>query len=155
MAVSRRIGSGWSITSRGPAFRWVGGLNHEQPADHVHRAAELVLARGERGELEDDRLIGRQLAPEVEAGEHDLAGAGGVIAADEAQPDALARGHGDAAGLVAAVDDDLDLADRGAVLSVGRGGGGGQGGAGQGGEREGGGGEEGCRLVHGVVPVHR
>jgi len=39
---------------RGEGLRF--GLHHEQPADHVHRAAELVVACGERGELEDDRL---------------------------------------------------------------------------------------------------
>src|SRR5882762_4589796 len=92
---------------RGAALAW--RLHDEQPFQHVHAAAEGVLARLRGSEFDGRRLKGRQLLIDAEALEHHALGAVGGLIAIELQPHRLARLHDDRVGRVAALHGDVYL----------------------------------------------
>src|SRR6266487_3644560 len=92
---------------RGAALaRW---LHDEQPLQHVHAAAEGILARLLRREFNRGGLERRQLLIDAEPLEHDPLRAIGGLVAVELQPHRLPRLHDDRVGRVAAFDDHADL----------------------------------------------
>src|SRR5436309_4130237 len=92
---------------RGAALaRW---LHDEQPTQHVHTAAEGILARLLRREFNRGGLERRQLLIDAEPLEHDPLRAIGCLVAVELQPHRLSRLHDDRVGRVAAFDDHADL----------------------------------------------
>src|SRR6266545_2602142 len=92
---------------RGAALAW--RLHDEQPFEHVHAAAEGILARLLRSEFDCRRLKGRQRLIDTEALEHHPLGAVGGLIAIELQPHRLARLHDDRVGRVATLHGDVHL----------------------------------------------
>src|SRR5258705_9471059 len=92
---------------RGAAL--AGRLHDEQPFQHVHAAAEGILARLRGSEFDRRGLKSRQLLIDAEALEHDALGAVGGLIAIELQPHRLACLHDDRVGCVATLYGDVHL----------------------------------------------
>src|SRR5436190_15557024 len=87
------------------------GFNHEQPLQHVHAAAEGVLARLVGGELDRGRLKRRKLLVDPKALEDDALRAIGRLVSTELQAHGFAGLYHDRIGGVATLHHDANFLD--------------------------------------------
>src|SRR6266542_3804050 len=97
------------LVRRGRGAALARRLHDEQPLQHVHAAAEGILARLLRGEFNRGGLERRQLLIDAEPLEYDPLRAIGCLVAIELQPHRLSRLDDDRVGGIAAFDDHADL----------------------------------------------
>src|SRR6266542_2030149 len=97
------------LVRRGRGAALARRLHDEQPLQHVHAAAEGILARLLRGEFNRGGLERRQLLIDAEPLEYDPLRAIGCLVAIELQPHRLSSLDDDRVGGIAAFDDHADL----------------------------------------------